>query len=79
MKGDPTESEHDVAAEQGVSFPHSHIMRALLGRPGRMLLGGAAVTTVLLRPGLLLRAVRFTPMLRQLLMRYLLPRLLGEH
>ena len=79
MKGDPNEAENATAAEQGVNFPHSHTMRVLLGKPGRLALGGAAVALALLRPKLLWRAARFTPMLRPLLMRYILPRLLGEH
>ena len=79
LKGDPNQSENATAAEQGVSFPHSHTMRLLLGKPGRLALGGAAVALALLRPKLLGRAARFAPMLRPLLMRYILPRLLGQH
>lgn len=60
------------------AFPRSHVMRALMGEPGRMLIGGAAVATTLLRPKLLWAAVRLMPALRPILWRYVLPRLLGQ-
>jgi hypothetical protein len=79
MKGDAREPElAAVSDELPGSFPQSHIMRALLGRPGRLLLGGAALALTLTRPKLLWRAARFTPLLRPLLLRYVLPRLLGQ-
>jgi len=56
------------------AFPRSRIMRALLGRSGWGLLGAAALALSLLRPQLLGGVTRLQP----LLMRYLLPRLLGE-
>jgi hypothetical protein len=59
-------------------FPHSRLMRLLMGRPIGLALGTAAVAATVMRPRLLLRALKFTPMLRPLLMRYVLPRLLGQ-
>ncbi len=78
VNGDQAGPDTAAAEEQRASFPHSHTMRVLLGRPGQLLLAGAAVAMALLRPQLLWRAMRFTPMLRPLLLRYLLP-LLGGH
>lgn len=76
MKGH--EPAPELAEESAESFPQSRLMRALLGREGRMLLGSAAVAVTLLRPKLLLRALRLAPALRPLIMRYLLPRMLGQ-
>ena len=59
-------------------FPHSRLMRALMGKRVGVVLGTAALAATVLRPRLLLSALRLTPMLRPLLMRYLLPRLLGQ-
>jgi hypothetical protein len=59
-------------------FPHSRLMRALMGKRVGVALGTAAVAATLLRPRLLMGALRLTPMLRPLFMRYLLPRLLGQ-
>lgn len=68
--------EEEPAVDGG--FPHSRLMRALMGKPVGVALGTAAVAATMLRPRLLLRALRLTPMLRPLLMRYVLPRLLGQ-
>lgn len=54
-------------------FPRSRLMRALTGRGGRLLLGGAALAATVLRPSLLWRA---SGLLRPVLLRYVLPRLL---
>jgi len=59
-------------------FPHSRLMRALMGKPFGIALGTAAVAATMLRPRLLVRALRFAPVLRPLLVRYVLPRLLGQ-
>lgn len=75
MKGE--EEEQALLGAPG-DFPHSRLMRALLGPQGRLLLGGAVVAVTLLRPRLLWRAARLAPMLRPLILRYLLPRLLGQ-
>lgn len=72
LKGD----QPVVAAGSG--FPHSRIMRALVGERGRMVFGGAAIALTLLKPGIMWRLVRFAPLLRPLVMRYVLPRLLGQ-
>jgi hypothetical protein len=61
-------------------FPRSAIMRAALGHNGRMMLGGAALTLAMLRPGLIPIAVRVArlvpllPLARNLLNRYLVRR-----
>ncbi len=59
-------------------FPHSRLMRALMGKPAGIALGTAAVAATLLRPRWLTAALRLAPMLRPVLTRYLLPRLLGR-
>ncbi|HWG77950.1 MAG TPA: hypothetical protein VN660_14320 [Steroidobacteraceae bacterium] len=59
-------------------FPHSRLMRALIGKRVGVALGTAAVAATVLRPRLLMGALRLTPMLRPLLMRYVLPRLLRQ-
>lgn len=78
MHGHEPESAegHEHTADAG--FPHSRLMRALMGKRVGVALGTAAVAATVLRPRLLLRALRLTPMLRPLLMRYVLPRLLGQ-
>jgi len=53
-------------------------MRALIGKRVGVALGTAAVAATVLRPRLLMGALRLTPMLRPLLMRYVLPRLLRQ-
>jgi len=76
LKGDePARQERAVDA---VGFPHSRILRALLGGRGRMLLGAAALTLTLARPKLIWRALKFAPLLRPLLTRYLLTRFLEQ-
>jgi hypothetical protein len=61
-------------------FPRSGIMRAAFGHNGRMILGGAALTLALLRPGLIPVAVRFArfaplvPVVRNLINRYVVRR-----
>ena len=61
-------------------FPRSGIVRAALGHNGRLILGGAALTLALLRPGLIPVAARFArfapllPLARNLLNRYLVRR-----
>jgi hypothetical protein len=61
-------------------FPRSVIMRAMLGHNGRMVLGGAALTLAVLRPGLIPVAARMArlapliPLARNLLNRYLVRR-----
>jgi hypothetical protein len=80
LKGDARELELAAVSEElhaGFS-PQSRLMRALLGRPGRVLLAGGAVALTLLRPRLLSGAMRLLPLMRPLLLRYLLPRLLGQ-
>lgn len=62
------------------AFPRSAIMRALIGRNGGRMLGGAAIALAIMRPGLLLlaaRAVRLAPwipMMSNLLNRYMVRR-----
>jgi hypothetical protein len=77
MRGhSPPPAEEGEPADSG--FPHSRLMRALMGKPVGVALGTAAVAATVLRPRLLMGALRLTPMLRPLLMRYVLPRLLGQ-
>ena len=59
-------------------FPHSRLMRALLSKTGGLALGSAALAATVLRPRWLTGALRLTPMLRPVFMRYVLPRLLGQ-
>jgi hypothetical protein len=65
-----------IASEGSGAFPRSRLLRALAGKPGRMLLGGAALAATVLRPSLLWRFSKYAGLLRPLLMRYVLPRLL---
>ena len=61
-------------------FPRSALLRAALAPNGRLVLGGAAATLLLLRPGLLLALTRYwrvaswLPVARILLNRYLVRR-----
>lgn len=72
LKGD----EPPPASSTRDGFPRSHIMRALTSDRGRMLLGAALLGVTLLRPRMTWRLARFTPLLRPLIARYLLPRFL---
>jgi len=72
----PPDEAHAHPGDSG--FPHSRLMRALMGKPFGIALGTAAVAATMLRPRLLVRALRFAPVLRPLLVRYVLPRLLGQ-
>lgn len=74
LKGDQPQPQSDL--DEGGSFPRSRILRALSGGRGRMLLGAVAVGCTLLRPRMTWRLLRLTPLLRPLIMRYLLPRFL---
>lgn len=77
IKGhEPAPGASDSSQDGG--FPHSRLMRALLGKPGGIALGTVAVAATVMRPTLLLRALKLTPMLRPVLMRWVLPRLLGQ-
>lgn len=66
--------------QPGDPFPRSAIMRAAISHNGRLVLGGAAVTLALLRPGLLPIAARvarvapWIPVVRNVLNRYLVRR-----
>ncbi|HTT06796.1 MAG TPA: hypothetical protein VMF64_16070 [Steroidobacteraceae bacterium] len=73
-----TQGQPEAEEPVDTGFPHSRLMRALMGKRVGLALGTAAVAATVLRPRLLLRALRLTPMLRPLLMRYVLPRLLGQ-
>jgi hypothetical protein len=61
-------------------FPRSALMRAATGHNGRLVLGGAALTLALLRPGLLPMAARvarfapWIPLIRNVVNRYLVRR-----
>ena len=77
LKGEDPEREETGAVATDGGFPHSRLMRALVGKPLGVALGSAAVAATLLRPRLLLQALRLTPMLRPLLMRFVLPRILS--
>ncbi len=61
-------------------FPRSGIMRAALGHNGRMVLGGAALTLAMLRPGLIplvariARLAPWVPVVRNLINRYVVRR-----
>jgi len=80
LKGDEPRPQEQSEGSGG--FPHSRILRTLLGGRGRMLLGAAALTLTLTQPKLIWRALKFAPLLRPLLRplltRYLLPKLLGQ-
>jgi hypothetical protein len=78
MRGQPSPSAEACGQPADSGFPHSRLMRALMGKPVGVALGTAAVAATVMRPRLLLGALRLTPMLRPLLMRYVLPRLLGQ-
>lgn len=78
MRGQGPPPSEGTGAPADTGFPHSRLMRALMGRPIGVALGTAAVAATIMRPRLLLRALKFTPMLRPVLMRYVLPRLLGQ-
>lgn len=78
MRGHPLPSAAAYGEPAASGFPHSRLMRALMGKPIGIALGTAAVAATLLRPRLLMGALRFTPMLRPLFTRYVLPRLLGQ-
>ena len=72
LRGDYTAASDD----EDNAFPRSRVMRALAGKQGRMLLGGAALAATVLRPSMLWRASKLAGLLRPLLFRYVLPRLL---
>jgi hypothetical protein len=78
MRGERPPPGEPAEEQKHGGFPHSRLMRALMGKPVGVALGTAAVAATMMRPRLLLGALRFTPMLRPLLMRYVLPRLLGQ-
>jgi hypothetical protein len=78
MKGEGSGHEGSGSAPEDSGFPHSRLMRLLMGKHVGVALGTAAVAATLLRPRLLLKALRLTPMLKPMLMRYVLPRLLGQ-
>ena len=77
LKGDEPAPQSQGEAAGG--FPHSRVMRALLSERGRMMLGGAALLLGVTRPRIIWRVVRLAPLLRPLVMRYLLPRFLQQH
>jgi hypothetical protein len=66
--------------ESPPGFPRSALMRAAMGHNGRLVLGGAALTLLLLRPGLVpvlarsMRVVPWIPVARGLLNRYVVRR-----
>ena len=69
--------DYTAASDDGDDpFPRSRVMRALTGKQGRVLLGGAALAASVLRPSMLGRASKLAGLLRPLLLRYVLPRLL---
>ena len=68
--------DYASAAQDEGAFPRSRLMRALTGKPGRVLFGGAALAATVLRPSLLWRFSKYAGLLRPLLFRYVLPRLL---
>ena len=78
MGGHPPASAQSYGEPADSGFPHSRLMRALMGKSVGVALGTAAVAATVLRPRLLLGALRLTPMLRPLLTRYVLPRLFGQ-
>lgn len=78
MRGHASPAGQTDGEPKDSGFPHSRLMRALLGKRVGVALGTAAVAATVLRPRMLLAALRLTPMLRPLLMRYVLPRLLGQ-
>jgi hypothetical protein len=72
LKGDappPASSTRD-------GFPRSHVMRAITGDRGRVLVSAALLGVTLLRPRMAWRLARIGPLLRPLIARYLLPRFL---
>ncbi len=78
MRGEDSPQARALREPPGAGFPHSRLMRALMGKRVGVALGTAAIAATLLRPRLLLGVLRLSPMLRPLFMRYLLPRLLGQ-
>jgi hypothetical protein len=58
-------------------FPRSRIMRALSGTQGRVALATAALALVASRGGMALRVAGLAPLVRPLLMRFVLKRLMG--
>jgi hypothetical protein len=56
-------------------FPRSRIMRALTGEPGRRVLGSAALALAMSRPKMVWRLAGLAPLLRPVLMRFLMERL----
>jgi len=58
-------------------FPRSRIMRALSGTQGRLALATAGLALVASRRGLALRVAGLAPLVRPLLMRFVLKRLMG--
>jgi hypothetical protein len=76
MKGEP-EPAPELQHSAG-EFPQSRLMKVLLGRQARVLLSGTAVAVGMLRPKLLGSAARLAPVLRPVIMKYLLPTLLGR-
>jgi len=57
-------------------FPRSHIMRALTGQQGRSVLGHAALALAMSRPRMAWRLAGLAPLLRPMLVRFVVERLL---
>jgi hypothetical protein len=57
-------------------FPRSHIMRALTGQQGRNVLGHAALALAISRPRTAWRLAGLAPLLRPMLVRFVVERLL---
>jgi len=57
-------------------FPRSHIMRALMGDQGRNVLGHAALALAISRPKAVWRLAGLAPMVRPMLVRFVVNRLL---
>lgn len=73
------EIAHEIKGDRspmGPEFPRSRLLRALSGRSGKFALGSAAVAMAAMRPALVLRLWRLVPLLRPLLLRWVLPRIL---
>jgi hypothetical protein len=75
---EPPSSEAQPAATHAGGFPHSRLMRALMSPHAGIAPVTAALAVTVLRPRLLLSALRLAPMLWPLFMRHVLPRLLGQ-
>jgi hypothetical protein len=72
------ELKGDVPAKLELDhFPRSRIMRALSGTQGRAALATAALALVASRRGMALRVAGLAPLVRPLLMRFVLKRLIG--